>query len=612
VTDVVKEPDTITVPASHGMGAKARPARSALPGLLVWLVLLAAAIAFVYGATTIRTAANTNFGLLFSASPAFPLSILLVALGFALAVRQRNLPAAAGATILMIVVQRLPGSMCTDVPIYSWLYKHLGVVDYIQHEHALARGIDVYHGWPGLFALTAWFSDLTGVQPISIAHWFTIFFHFGFSLAVYAVARAWGLERLHAVAAVFLVESLNWVAQDYFAPQAAAVFFAAAFFICIGLSRSQPVAVPVTLLLFMAVTVTHQLTPYWLWFATAALVVSRKVKPWWIMLPLTVIMLGYLAYNIDVVREFLKFSFDVFTNSTGPIRTPGSTGQHITSIGVRVLAACMWLATLITLAVRWRRKQPFWTLAVLAFSPMVIIMGNSYGGEAIFRVFLYSLIGNSIVLAPVLVNALQGPVLRCVGGLAALVVAVALSAQGYFGAWFAYLMTKDEVDVARITLDHADFPSYFTPASITFPQRSTWRYVDYMQFSEHYDDPVIYDMDLIGKHLNTDADYKNFSDAFVQRLDASTYLVFTDQMTRYVSYFDIMPDDAFPNLKARVERDPLWHLWFKGNGVTIFEHRIDVSSNDADSDIPRIGDSVENLVGGQAGSGQPGSGKNGG
>lgn len=579
MTAVESPPETVAVEVTA-------PAQSWVKPLVPWVVLGAAAAAFCYSLPTIRNAAPTSFGLLATASPAFAGSILLATVGLAFAVRYRTVAAAAAATILMIVIQRLPSSVCTDVPIFSWLYKHLGVVDYIQHEHALARGVDLYHGWPGIFALTAWFSDLTRIAPMDIAHWFTISFHLFFALVVYGVARAWGLEPLRAITAVFLVASLNWVAQDYYSPQATAICFAFAFILLAGLSRNRPVGTPLLILLFAASTMTHQLTPYWMLLATGVLVISGKLKPRWIVLPLAAILFIDLAYNYGVARQYLNFSFDIWGNSTGPITTIGSIGQQVASLGDRILAGSMWLSTLLTLAIRRRRKEPYVALTVLALSPLLIILGSNYGGEAIFRVYLYSLIGCSIVLAPVIVSVLQAGILRFAGGVLALCIALVLSGMGYFGAWFTNVMTKDQVDAGRIWLDRGEFPSYFTPATIVFPQRSTWRYVEFMQFDEHYDDPIVYDLDLLGSHFTTDTDYDKFKYAIASRSDATTYLAFTEQMKLYVVYFGLYPEDAMDNLEARVKRDPAWHKWIAAPGATFYEHRVDIHTQPSDGNQP--------------------------
>jgi hypothetical protein len=544
----------------------------------VWPVLGLCAAAFAYGVTTIRSAAVSDYGLLATASPVYALSILLAGTGFAIAIRRRNFTAAVSATVLMIAVVRLPGSIATDTPLYAWTYKHLGVVDYIQHEHTLARGVDVYAGWPGVFAVTAWFSDLTGVPPVAIAHWFPVCFHLAFALMAYAAARAWGLVPLTAATAMFIADSLNWIDQDYYSPQAMAVIFAAALFIMVGLSRTKPVGVPLIILLFAAETITHQLTPPWVFMAITILAFTRKLKPWWIVIPLAAILFGFLLYNFDeLAKQTETFSLNIFDNTKSAVPYPGSAGQQLTSLGNKFLSGSVWVTTVVTLVVRWRKKQPFWALGVLALSPFGILFGQNYGNEAIYRVFLYSLLGCSLVLAPVVVTVLQSPRTRSFCGWVVLLVAVALSAQGYLSIWFADRVVMSDVDESKKLFDRVEFPAHLRPAAPFWPERITWRYVDYARFSKDYDEPVIFENNLQGSHFNTDKDYKNFCDAIDMSFDATTYVVFTEQMRLMGGYFGYMPSDAVPNLKARLARDPSWILFRDVNGVTIYEHRVETS-----------------------------------
>lgn len=542
---------------------------------LHWILQAIAAGAFLYGVTTVRHAEISEYGLLATASPLFGLSIVLTAIAFALAVRRSSMPACVTATVLMIAAQRLVCSVATDSPMYSWTYKHLGVVDYIQHEHMLARGVDIYNGWPGLFALTAWVSDLTGVSAAVLAHWFTIFFQLAFVALAYAVARAWNAAPIVAITAAFLVATLNWVAQDYFSPQAVAMLLTAGVMIFVGLSARRGTGVAIIVLLFAAMTITHQLTPYWVLGAMGLMVLTRRLRPWWIVIPLAAIVIGQTAYNFGEVSNFTLFSLDVAQNAKSNIPTVGSIGQQFTSYAVRALSGGVWLLTALCLLLRWRRKEPFWVFGILALSPMLILGGQGYGGEAIFRVFLYSLLGCSIVLAGPAVRMLQRGPGRFSLAASVLVVATALSAQGYLGAWFANVMPKEQVDASQSVLEQAEFPAYLTVAAPVWPQRSTWRYVSYAKFDEGFDDPMIYSANLVGSHFDTDADYEKFTQAINYRNNATTYLIFTEQMRLYAWYFGILPLDSLPNLKARVVKDPAWKAVYDDQGLSVFEHRVE-------------------------------------
>lgn len=545
-----------------------------------WLTLAVSLGLFIYGVSTIPAAVPSQFGLLVVASPAYAISIVLAALAFVLAIRRGSFRLAVVATGMMIVTQRLPRLVATDLPMYGWTYKHLGVVDYIQHAHTLARDVDIYNCWPSLFAVTAWFSDLTGLSPWTIAHWFTPVFHVFFATVVYAAARAWRLSPIVAITATFLMVTLNWVEQDYYSPQATVIFLAAAIFTLVGRSSERPTATVLILVLFSAATVTHQLTPYWIAAAVGLLVLGRKMKPWWIVIPMGVILLAFLVYNWDQTSHYDLFSSNPIKNAESNVPTRGVLGQEITSGIVRVLSASMWITSGVILLVRWRKKQPFWAYGVLALSPMLILGGQSYGGEAIFRVFLYSLLGCSIVIAPVLVAAIQGSVKAYVGAFVAVLVATVMSAQGYSGSWYANVTPKGQLEVARAVLTQAELPAYITSVAPVWPERATWRYVDYARFNRDYDIPMTVATDLALRNFDNDEDYRVFIEALYSRPDASTYAIFTDQMRVYAWYFGILPWDALPNLKARMFEDKEhWEPIFNGEGITVFVHRVKPSGS---------------------------------
>ncbi|MBS1691341.1 MAG: hypothetical protein JST91_03875 [Actinobacteria bacterium] len=551
---------------------------------LPWATIGLAAALFLLGLPTIPSAGASQWGLLAVASPAYAISILLTAVGFAFAIRKSNLKAAVAATILMIIVQRLPRTITTDMPMYAWTYKHLGVVDYIQHAQTLARDVDIYNGWPGLFALTAWFSNLTGISATTLAHWYTPVFHVFLAGLVYGVARAWRLGPKVAITATFLVVTLNWVEQDYYSPQATTMLLVAGIFMLVGLSRDKPVATLLLIVLFTAATVTHQLTPYWVFGAIGLLVLARQMRPWWIVLPLGVILVCYLMYNWEQANEYTLFSSDVIKNAESNIPTVGVMGQRVTSGGVRILSASIWVTTGLVLLYRMWRRKSFWALGVLSLSPMLILGGQSYGGEAIFRVFLYSIIGCCIVLAPVLTAALERGTRTFCAALAILLGATALSAQGYTGSWYANVMPKIQVDTSKVVLGQAELPAYLTAVAPVWPERSTWRYVDYARFDNRFDGLMINAAYLAGRHFDTDEDYAVFIKALESRPDASTYLIITDQMRVYSWYFGILPWDALPNLKERLKRDTVnWEPFYDGQGITVFLHRVDTSVLDGSS-----------------------------
>jgi hypothetical protein len=187
--------------------------------------------------------------------------------------------------------------------------------------------------------------------------------------------------------------SLNWVQQDYFSPQATVMLMLPGIFIVLGLSRNRPVGSMLLVILFATAAITHQLTPFWLFGAIGLLTITRNFHPWWLVIPLGAILVCQLIYNWDEVSRYQLFSGDILDNAKSNITRYGVEpvlGQRIVSYGNKALAGGLWLSTGLVIVYRMWKRQPFWAAAVLALSPMLLLGGQSYGGEAIFRVYLYS------------------------------------------------------------------------------------------------------------------------------------------------------------------------------------------------------------------------------
>jgi hypothetical protein len=105
--------------------------------------------------------------------------LALCGLGFWLALQREPLRGWLLATqlaVFVVVIHALP-ALAYDVTRPFWAFKHIGVVDYIVQNESVDRSIDVYHNWPGFFALSAIIENLTGLQPDDYARWSPLFFN---------------------------------------------------------------------------------------------------------------------------------------------------------------------------------------------------------------------------------------------------------------------------------------------------------------------------------------------------------------------------------------------------------------------------------------------------
>jgi hypothetical protein len=560
--------------------APARPAapvpgdRARLAGRLGPVLIAVSLAAWLVALPGLPHAPISQYGLLATASPLFVTAFAVDVIAFGLCVRAGRFAGAAASLVLLAVEQRLPTAVSTSVPLYSWTYKHLGVVDYIRDHGQLAHGVDVYQGWPGLFAFTAWFSDLTGVPATTVAHWFTPVVHGVLLFLIYALGRAWRLEPLAALVASFLFEALNWVGQDYYSPQATALVFSAGFLIVLGLSRDRGAAVPAGLVIFAALVVTHQLTPYWLMLTCLVLTGLRRLRPRWLVFAMIGIAGTFLAFNYDSVAHFSLLSLHPVANAESNVPTIGAPGQQLTSAIVRGLSVLMWLAAAGAVVVHLRRRARMIEPAVLAFSSFLLLGGQSYGGEAIFRVFLYSLFGCALVTAPVLTRLVRGRWFGATPAFALLIVAVVASAQGFFGGWFANRMSVGQVREAQRLLDTVPIPGYITVAAPVWPERPTGRYVEFAQSTnpgdQSFDYPMIYEAKLVGNDFDTAQSYDKLIHTASGRT-APTYLIITNQMKIYDWYFGILPRHALDHLETRLRKDHRWTVYKSTSQYVIFK-----------------------------------------
>ena len=163
---------------------------------------------------------------------------------------------------------------------YSWSYKHVGIVDYILRTGTIDPSIPVggiYHNWPGFFAGSALLTSIAGSpDALGLALWSPLAFNLINLVVLRYLFR--GLTRNTRLVwlGLWIFFLINWVGQDYFAPQAMAY---ALYLTCIGLLIRRSVTRSMLAAFVVVVSVvaaSHQITPMMLLIAVAALVVLRR------------------------------------------------------------------------------------------------------------------------------------------------------------------------------------------------------------------------------------------------------------------------------------------------------------------------------------------------
>ena len=122
--------------------------------------------------------------------------------------------------IVLVVMLYGTGALVYPEGRYSWLYKTIGVVQYVNAHGALNSTIDIYQNWPGFFALAAWFGKVAGVgSPLAYAKWAEVVFELAALPLLYLIYDALSLTYRQRWMALLLYPAANWIGQDYLSPQ---------------------------------------------------------------------------------------------------------------------------------------------------------------------------------------------------------------------------------------------------------------------------------------------------------------------------------------------------------------------------------------------------------
>lgn len=358
--------------------------------------------------------------------------VLLVALA-TLVDRRHPVAVRAVSTGALVLVMYGTTNLAAAEPRPPWVFKHIAVTAYIIQHGTVDPSIDIYNRWPGFFGLGAFLGAATGhLDAADPVRWTELAFALADGALVLGIARALGAGGRWAYVAAVLFSAANWVGQDYYSPQAFAfMLFLATVLVALTVLRGGPnaigrwiatttgrafrarrpvVAAPVVprtraaltaavvlvVLLQFVITASHQLTPFVVIAALVPLLLLGYLRPWWLVVPLTVLPLAYLVPNLGYVQEHfgLTTGFDPVSNVTAAstsiaIPSIATTLQSRAVLAITALVAISALAGLVRM-VRAGHARRALAVLWLAASPVVLVLGQSYGGEAKFRVILFS------------------------------------------------------------------------------------------------------------------------------------------------------------------------------------------------------------------------------
>jgi hypothetical protein len=576
-------------------GAPVRRIQALQPGLL-----LAGVGLWAFGVSQIQRQAIGPYGVLASANAWFFLGLAALLAGMVAELsrtRPRTWLLGAFLVALIVAIYATVPLLYGGTPEYAWVYRHIGIAQGFGLYHRVTDTSNIYQEWPALFTTVASISSLGDAGPLSFAAWGPLAFELADALLLLGIFRLLTGDRRLPYLAVLLYEGLiAWVGQDYLSPQAFGYLLWLGIMAIVirwllvpapphcrwrfvntargFLLRGRPtpagastpmrwIALALVALIYFAIVAAHQLTPYMALLGVAALVVLGLVWRGWLALGLlAVIALGFLAPRYGLISSQFGGVFsggDVFENASGSQGILHKAAELRTGEVVHVLAAAMWLGAAAAIALRWRSLGRVALPAVLAFSPFVVLGVQSYGGEAIYRVFLFSAPWCALLIAE-LIAELRGTLRPLVS---ALVCAAALVAglQGLYGPTAVYAFAPPELAASLWLYGHAPPGSLLILPADDFPGLEAAN-------SAAYDLQIMpSDPQNGGSWLDEGSlgDVQQWIDSLGH---PSAYVVFSKSMENYASYFGY--PRGYEQLAKAVAADSAWRVVYRNVDVVIY------------------------------------------
>jgi hypothetical protein len=400
-----------------------------------------------------------QLGLVSVLSKAFFFGLALAVVAFAIELLREQLHEGRLIALTILLIVFLFGTACAVEPVASltssWV--HAGYVQYVFAHGQPLENYNAEFSWPGAFSLGAVLISFMGQSnALDLLRWFPLTIELLYLAPLLAIARASGVSRRAQWLGVALFYATNWIYQDYFSPQALNFLF---FLVVIALVLTgwRPVqrahearfdrlrdrlgawrgavamrrlrgedattswtvnqmlgTLAVLALLFIASAVSHQLTPYAIFLALiACLVSSRLGRPeliglvfclavGWLSLGASNFWFGHLNLIFGSIGQ-LATSFGSNINQ----RVTGSA-SHRLIVDVRILlTAALFGLGLLGAA---RRGATSRTLELLVCAPFVLFAVQNYGGEGLLRVALLSGPFAALLAASAIFPERDGPI----------------------------------------------------------------------------------------------------------------------------------------------------------------------------------------------------------
>lgn len=431
--------------------------------------------------------------------------------------------------LVLVLLLQSPPQIIEPVARFPVAWLTAGFANYVAGTGHVLPGIDARFSWPGFFAGIGMVARAGGLPTtVLLLRWWAVVMNLLYLPPFYLLCRTILGDYRRAALATWLFPFANWVGQDYFSPQSVAFFLYLVFAWIVvdqfGEKRKrilprrprsgsllswartpkdyppgppatadlpgQPqITVPLALalavltVLGIAMIVSHQITPVFAGLVVTLLAFFGRTRlkvfgPMMLLLAAGWLCYAAIAFWIGHFSSIFGGLGNLGGNVTANIgsRYRGSP-QHVQILDIRLIVSCfIWGLAGLGMIAGYRQRLEIRTPAILAVTPLLVLSGGAYGGEAGLRAYLFSLVGALPLIT------LLFPVAKSIWSTVAAAAVTALLIPGFVLArWGNELseMTRPS-DLAAINALYRMAPAHATLLSMS--PEVPWRFTDISRF----------------------------------------------------------------------------------------------------------------------------------
>jgi GT2 family glycosyltransferase len=503
---------------------------------------------------------------------------------------------------LVLILHATPAILYDSLR-YGWAWKHVGVVDYIVRNHSVAPQVggpfNAYQAWPGFFAFNAVLVKAGGLSSaLSYASWGPTIFGLAALAPLRLLFSTLARDQRQIWLALLIFYLGNWVGQDYFAPQAFAyLLYLVVLGVCLRwlppspgrarlwrwrrwlgpdvavteypTSSQRKVVLGVVVLLMLALVSSHQLTPFMLLSALCLLVLGRYTGPAWLPYLLGALI---VVWVVTMGRTFMNQNLYWILESIGHPGANAQSGlidlsrttleQRLVSYADRGLTAVLVLLA----GVGWFRlghaRAPRRGAALLGVSAIPLLGANSYGGEMIFRVFLFALPFLSLLAAGIVYPRTSTRWRSAVVPVALAALLAVPFSVAYYGKERANHFSPTEVAASQWLYSRAPAGSLLVGVDAQMP----WGFTHY----ESYEYLFLENLSVPERQALVSHPLQIVNQRADQR-PRPTYVILQQSAADYSRYTGLLSPAAMTAFTSALQHTRGYHVVYRADDAVIFE-----------------------------------------